>query len=75
VALVAKGREMVATTTLGLIFGAMVVVALPVEVMRFGHATPLPRLMWYFSDSLAIVIAGAIVRTHRLGAAGRHQQA
>jgi hypothetical protein len=75
VALVAKGREMVATTTLGLIFGAMVVAALPVEVMRFGHATPLPRLMWYFSDSLAIVIAGAIVRTHRLGAAGRHQQA
>jgi hypothetical protein len=75
VAFVAKGREMVATMALGLIFGAMVVVALPVEVMRFGHATPLSGLMWYFSDSLAIVIAGAIVRTHRLGAATRHQQA
>ena len=75
VAFVAKGREMVATTTLGLIFGAMVVVALPVEVMRFGYATPLSRLMWYSSDSLAIVIAGAIVRTHRLRAAARHQQA
>jgi hypothetical protein len=75
VALVARGREMMATTALGLIFGAMVVVALPVEVMRFGHATPLSRLMWYFSDSLAIVIAGAIVRTHRLRAAARHQQA
>jgi hypothetical protein len=75
VAFVAKGREMGATMALGLIFGAMVVVALPVEVMRFGHATPLSRLMWYFSDSLAIVIAGAIVRTHRLGAATRHLQA
>ena len=75
VAFVARGREMVATTTLGLIFGAMIVVALPVEVMRFGYATPLSRLMWYFSDSLAIVIAGAIVRTHRLGAATRHHQA
>jgi hypothetical protein len=75
VALVAKGREMAATMILGLIFGAMIVVALPVEVMRFGYATPLSRLMWYFSDSLAIVIAGAIVRTHRLGAATRHLQA
>jgi len=75
VALVAKGREMAATMIMGLIFGAMIVVALPVEVMRFGYATPLSRLMWYFSDSLAIVIAGAIVRTHRLGAATRHLQA
>jgi hypothetical protein len=72
VALVAKGREMVATTTLGLIFGAMVVVALPAMVT---HGIPLSRLMWNFSDSLAIVIAGAIVRTHRLAAAARHQQA
>ena len=75
VALVARGREMVATTALGFIFGAMVVVTLPVVVMRFGYAIPLSRLMWYFSDSLAIVIAGIIVRTHRLGAVARHQQA
>jgi hypothetical protein len=72
VALVAKGREMVATTTLGLIFGAMVVVALPSMVR---HGIPLSMLMWDFSDYLAIVIAGAIVRTHRLRAAARHQQA
>jgi hypothetical protein len=75
VAFVARGREMAATMALGLIFGAMIVVSLPVVVMRFGYAMPLSRLMWYFSDSLAIVIAGAIVRTHRLGAAARHQQA
>jgi hypothetical protein len=75
VAFVARGREMAATMALGLIFGAMIVVSLPVVVMRFGYAMPLSRLMWYFSDSLAIVVAGAIVRTHRLGAAARHQQA
>jgi hypothetical protein len=72
VALVAKGREMVATTTLGLIFGAMVVVALPSMVR---HGIPLSMLMWDFSDYLAVVIAGAFVRTHRLSAATRHQQA
>jgi hypothetical protein len=75
VAFVARGREMVATMALGLIFGAMIVVSIPVVVMRFGYAMPLSRLIWYFSDSLAIVIAGAIVRTHRLAAASRHQQA
>jgi hypothetical protein len=72
VSFVAKGREMMATTTLGLIFGAMVVVALPSMVR---HGIPLSMLMWDFSDYLAIVIAGAIVRTHRLRAATRHQQA
>jgi hypothetical protein len=71
VAFVARGREMMATTTLGLIFGAMVVVALPSMVR---HGIPLSMLMWNFSDYLAIVIAGAIVRTHRLRAAARHQQ-
>jgi hypothetical protein len=75
VAFVARGREMVATMALGLIFGAMIVVALPVEVMRFGYAMPLSRVMVYFADSLAIVIAGVIVRRHRLGAAARHVQA
>ena len=72
VAFVARGREMMATTTLALIFGAMVVVALPSMVR---HGIPLSMLMWDFSDYLAIVIAGAIVRTHRLRAAARHQQA
>ena len=75
VAFVARGREMVATMSLGLIFGAMIVVSLPAVVMQAGYGIALSRLMWYFADSLAIVIAGAIVRTHRLGAAARHQQA
>jgi hypothetical protein len=75
VAFVARGREMVATMALGLIFGAMIVVALPVVVMRFGYAIPLSRVMVSFADSLAIVIAGVIVRRHRLGTAARHIQA
>jgi hypothetical protein len=75
VALVAKGREMVATMTLGLVFSAMMVVALPEMVTHWGYGITLSRLMWYFSDSLAIVVAGVIVRTHRLGGAARHQQA
>jgi hypothetical protein len=75
VALVAKEREMVATTTLALIFGAMMIVAFPFVVTESGYAVALSRTMWSFSDSLAIVIAGAIVRTHRLGVATRHQQA
>jgi len=74
VALVAKGREMVATTMLSLIFGAMMVVVLPVIVTHEGYGIALSRAMWSFSDSLAMVIAGAIVRTRRLGVATRHQQ-
>ena len=76
VALVARGREMVATMTLSLIFGAMVAVALPSMVMQMGYGVALSRLLlWNSSDLLAIVIAGAIVRMYRLGAATRHQQA
>ena len=75
VALVARGREMVATMTLGLVFGAMLVVAFAFTVTHWGYGTALSRAMWNFSDSLAIVIAGAIVRTHRLGAATRRLQA
>jgi hypothetical protein len=75
VAFVARGREMVATMSLGLFWGALLVVALPSMVRHWGDGIALSRVMWSFSDSLAIVIAGVIVRTHRLGAAARHQQA
>jgi hypothetical protein len=68
VALAAKGREMVATTTLGLVYGAMAVVGSAVSVTRTGDGTLLWRLTWYFADSFAIVIAGAIVRTCRSAA-------
>ena len=72
VAFVARGREMVATTTLDLISGAMIVVAFAAEVAKLGHGIPLSTLMWYFADSLAIVVAGVIVRTHRLGSRTGH---
>jgi hypothetical protein len=75
VAFVARGREMVATMSLGLFWGALTVVSFPAVVMQSGYGTALSRAMVYFADSLAIVIAGTIVRTHRLGAATRHQQA
>jgi hypothetical protein len=75
VAFVAREREMVATMSLGLFWGALTVVSFPAVVMQSGYGTALSRAMVYFADSLAIVIAGTIVRTHRLGAATRHQQA
>jgi hypothetical protein len=71
VALVSRQTEMVATMVLGLIFGAMAVVAAVYVVTKFGDVAYLWRLKWYFADSFAIVLAGAIVRTRRLAAASR----
>jgi len=64
VAMVARGREMAATTTLALIFGAMVVLSSVVILARGGDPL-LWRLLWYFADSFAIVLGGVIVRTRR----------
>jgi hypothetical protein len=75
VAFVAREREMVATMSLGFLWGALTVVSFPAVVMQSGYGTALSRVTVYFADSLAIVIAGVIVRTHRLGAATRHRQA
>ena len=74
VAFVARGREMVATMFLGFLWSALTVVSFPAVVMQAGYGTALSRAMVYFADSLAIVIAGVIVRTHRLGATARRQQ-
>lgn len=71
-ALVARGREMLATTTLGLIYAAMALVASVYVVAKTGDAAYLWRLTWYLADPLAIVIAGAIVRNQRFVAATRH---
>jgi len=71
VALGAKGREMVATMMLGLIFGAMAVTAVLVMVSRSGDDAFVWRLTWYFADSFALVLGGAIVRTHRSAATAR----
>jgi hypothetical protein len=75
VAFVARGRELVATITLGLIFGAMMVFAFPLVVAQSGYDVALSRLMVCFADSFAIVIGGVIVRTGRLGFKTRRPKA
>jgi hypothetical protein len=65
VALGAIEREMAATMTLGLIFGVMAVAGSVATLTRTGDAASLWRLTWYFADSFALVVAGAIVRMHR----------
>jgi hypothetical protein len=63
VALVAKGREMVATVTLALIFGAMIVAAW-VWAVTHGRIDGL-WMLWSCADPLAIAVGGVIVRTRR----------
>jgi len=63
-AIVAKEREMAAATTLGLISAVMTGAAF-VSWMVEGHYWVLWILTWNFADTLAILIGGAIVRTHR----------
>ena len=58
VAFAARGRELVATMSLGLFWGALTVVSFPAVVMRSGYGIALSRATVYFADSLAIVIAG-----------------
>ncbi len=48
---------------LGSFLGTMAVVGSLYVVGRTGDLESLWRLTWYFADSLAIVIGGAIVRT------------
>ena len=64
VALTAKGREMVATMTLTLVFCAMTVVAMLV-LLATGKALVLWMLPWNVADWFAIIIGGAIVRIRR----------
>lgn len=71
VALAAKGREMVATIPLALIFGAMALLGSLVMVPRTGDYVFLWRLTWYFADSFAMVIGGVMVRTRRSAATTR----
>ena len=71
VALVAREREMVATAMLALVFAGMAIVASVYIGIRFGYDASVWRLTWYLSDSFAIVVAGAIVRTRRLAARSR----
>ena len=71
VAFSSRGREMVATAMLALIFGAMAVAGTLYAAIKTGNDALLWRLTWYFADSFVIVVAGAMVRAHRLGARSR----
>lgn len=75
VAFAARGREMVATAMLGVIFAAMAVVGSTYAALRSGDTALLWRLTWYFADSFAIVVAGVIVRMHRLSSRSRSSAA
>src|SRR6185437_16714899 len=71
VAFVARQREMVTTVTLALIFAALVVAGSTYGAVRYGVDPILWRLMCFLADLFVMVVAGAIVRTHRLGPKSR----
>jgi hypothetical protein len=75
VAFASREREMVATTILALIFVGMTIAASVYIVIGLGRDESLWRLTWSFADSFGIVVAGAIIRTHRLAAAERPSKA
>jgi hypothetical protein len=66
VALMARRNEMVATMVLALFYATLAAVASIYIIARTGNDAYLWRLVWYFADSFAIVIAGVLVRTNRL---------
>jgi hypothetical protein len=68
VALLARGKEMVAAVSLGFIYAAMALAATLVFAIRTGEDAMFWRLAWYFADSFAIVIAGYLVRMQRFAA-------
>jgi len=70
-ALVAKGREMMATMTLALILTAMATVGTVGAVVFTADASYLWNLLWSFADPFAILVGGGIVRMHRSSAKTR----
>jgi Fe2+ transport system protein B len=67
VALVARGREMVATMTLALVFSAMIGAA--AVWVALHQPLSVAWMLWSCADSLAIVVGGALVRTFRSASA------
>lgn len=65
VALVAKGREMVATMTLALVLCALIGAALVWVAMHRPMDDALWWMLWQCSGPFAIVVGGVIVRTRR----------
>ncbi len=70
-ALVAKGREMMATMTLALILTAMAIVGTVGVAVFTADASHLWNLLWSFADPFAILVGGGIVRMHRSSAKTR----
>jgi hypothetical protein len=66
VALAAKGREMIATMTLALVFCSLIGAA--VVWVATHRAVDVAWMLWSCADPVAIVVGGAIVRTHRSAA-------
>jgi hypothetical protein len=64
VALVAKGREMVATMMLALVFCAMSAAAF-LWVATHGPMYGVPWMLWSCAGPFAIMVGGVIVRTRR----------
>jgi hypothetical protein len=71
VAVVAKGREMTATMTLGLIGVVLAIQAALLTVAKTGDFGVLWTLPHTFAFSIMIVVAGATVRTYRSAATSR----
>ena len=63
VALAAKGREMVATMTLALVFCGMISSAMIWPAMHLPIVVS--WMLWAFADPFALVVGGLIVRTRR----------
>jgi hypothetical protein len=75
VALVAKGREMITTMTLGSVLCTMAIAGSIAMVARTGDDFFMWRLLWILLDPLAIVIGGTITRTKRSPASSRRRVA
>jgi hypothetical protein len=75
VAFAVRGREIIATAMLAMIFAAMAVIGSTYAAIRSGDGALLWRLTWYFADSAALVVAAAIVRMHRLAIQSRSSTA
>jgi hypothetical protein len=71
VAVAVKGREMTATMTLGLVGSLLAIHATLLTVAKTGDYGVAGTLPHTFAFSLAIVVAGAIVRTYRARTATR----
>lgn len=71
VALVSREREVVATATVALVFAASVVVGSTYGAITHGIDPIFWRLTSYLVDLFVIVLAGAIVRSHRLAPKSR----